>query len=168
MRQMEVTKKKIGGNTFYIKPFGAFASARVSGEISSTLGPILGGLLPVASAMKDDKKFTDIELEDVVPTITTALASIDGEKLEHLLKTLLINNKNISVSGEDTDGEVEPLTYDLANEIFCCGLDEMVLLCLEVARINYNGFFERLTGQFGNLSEVITKMEKTPSQNGAS
>lgn len=166
MRQMEVTKKKIGDNTFYIKPFGAFAAARISGEISATIGPVVGVLVPLANMMGNDKSITDLNVEEAVPVITGALASIDGDRVEKLLKVLLIDNRNVSVASAETDGEVELLTYDLANEIFCCGLDDMVRLCIEVARINYGGFFEKVTGQFGSLSEAVSMMEKTQSQNG--
>ena len=37
MKQMEVTEKKIGDNTFYIKPFPAFVAVNISGDLASVV-----------------------------------------------------------------------------------------------------------------------------------
>ena len=44
MKQMEVTEKKIGDNTFYIKPFPAFVAVNISGDLASVVTPLLGGV----------------------------------------------------------------------------------------------------------------------------
>ena len=41
MRRMQTIEKVIGENTFYIRPFGAFAAANISGELAALLSPIL-------------------------------------------------------------------------------------------------------------------------------
>lgn len=46
MKQMEITKKEIGENTFYIKPFPAFVAVNISGELVSVLSPCWAVLLP--------------------------------------------------------------------------------------------------------------------------
>ena len=43
MRRMQTIEKVIGENTFYIRPFGAFAAANISGELAALLSPILAG-----------------------------------------------------------------------------------------------------------------------------
>ena len=46
MRRMQTIEKVIGENTFYIRPFGAFAAANISGELAALLSPILAGIAP--------------------------------------------------------------------------------------------------------------------------
>jgi len=47
MRRMQTIEKVIGENTFYIRPFGAFAAANISGELAALLSPILAGIAPL-------------------------------------------------------------------------------------------------------------------------
>ena len=126
MKQMEVTEKKIGDSTFYIKPFPAFVAVNISGELASVLSPLLGGVAALVgnsngevSSEDKPKSIMDVDVEDALPALTSAFSSISGDKFEHLMKKLLINNKNISVECEATNGEVKLLDYDLANEVFC-------------------------------------------------
>ena len=167
MKQMEVTKKKIGDNTFYIRPFPAFTAANISGELSSVMAPIIGGLAGLMDG-RDADELMDMDLTEAVPSITEALGSIDGDKVEHLMQRLLITYKNVSVSGVATDGENVPLDMDTANEIFCGEIDEMILLCAEVVKVNYGGFFKKVAGRSGSLQELIQKKKTTVSLNGAS
>jgi len=167
MKQMEVTKKKIGGNTFYIKPFPAFTAANISGELSSVMAPIIGGLAGLIDGKEADE-FMDMDISEAVPSITEALGNVDGDKVEHLMQRLLITYKNISVAGVATDGETEILDMDMANEIFCGEIDEMVMLCAEVVKVNFGGFFKKVADRSGSLREVIQKKKTTVSLSGAS
>lgn len=130
MKRMEVTEKEIGKNTFYIRPFAAFTAANISGEVVSVLSPVLGGLAPLfgnmekesgkkGSAGSETESVMDMDIEKALPAITDALGNVSGDKIEHLMKRLLIDNGNISVEGPDTDGDVKKLDRDLADEIFC-------------------------------------------------
>ena len=74
------------------------------------------------------------------------------------MKKLLIDNKNISVEGEATDGDTKPLTMDLANEVFCGEIQDMYILCFEVIKINFKGFFEKIGAQFGSLKTQAQTM----------
>ncbi|MBQ4121647.1 MAG: hypothetical protein IJD35_06500, partial [Clostridia bacterium] len=60
MKQMEVTEKKIGESTFYIKPFPAFVSANISGELAALITPMLSGLAPLVGGISDDGANFDI------------------------------------------------------------------------------------------------------------
>ena len=82
----------------------------------------------------------ELHTEDALPVLTSAFSSISGDKFERLMKKLLIDNKNISVESEATDGEVKLLSYDLANEVFCGDVQDMYILCFEVIRLNFKGF----------------------------
>lgn len=162
LKQMEVTEKRIGDSTFYIKPFPAFVAVNISGELASVLTPLLGGLAAlVGSGDKDSdgkpKDIMDVNVEDALPAVTSAFSNISGDKFERLMKKLLIDHKNISVECEATDGEVKPLNYDLANEVFCGDVQDMYILCFEVIRLNFKGFFTKIGAQFGSLKGLLQK-----------
>lgn len=142
MKQLESKIKTIGGNTFYIRPFSAFRAANLSGELVLTFLPLIKGLLGQENSLKD----------------------FSGDKLEAMLHKLLIDSGNIAVelNGEK---EVQRLGLDLAEEIFCQRLENLWELTMEVLRVNYGGFFEKLGSLFG----FLTKKEVKPSgENGES
>ena len=166
MKQMEVTEKKIGDSTFYIKPFPAFVAVNISGELASVLSPLLGGVAALVGNGNGEvgsedkpKNIMDVDVEDALPALTSAFSSISGDKFEHLMKKLLINNKNISVE------KVKPLDYDLANEVFCGDVQDMYILCFEVIRLNFKGFFKKIGVQFGSLKELLQKQAPS-TENG--
>ena len=166
MKRMEVTEKVIGENTFYIRPFSAFVAANISGELSAVLAPVLGSLGPLlgdtnlGSAAQQlepefskDKTAADVmgmDIEKIMPVMASAFSNVSGDKFEHLMKRLLVDNQNISVEGEGTDGSVKILSKDLADEIFCGEIQDMFILCFEVIKVNFGGFFKKLAGQFGS------------------
>lgn len=161
VKQMEVTEKKIGENTFYIKPFAAFTAVNISGELAAVITPLLGGLAALLGSgdgdQEEGKNIMDVQVEDALPAVTQAFSSISGDKFERLMKKLLIDHKNISVEGESTEGELKPLTFDLANEVFCGEVQDMYILCFEVIRLNFKGFFSKISTQFGDLTSLVQK-----------
>lgn len=161
VKQMEVTEKKIGENTFYIKPFAAFTAVNISGELAAVITPLLGGLAALLGSgdgdQEEGKNIMDVQVEDALPAVTQAFSSISGDKFERLMKKLLINHKNISVEGESTEGELKLLTFDLANEVFCGEVQDMYILCFEVIRLNFKGFFSKISTQFGDLTSLVQK-----------
>ena len=172
MKQMEITKKEIGENTFYIKPFPAFVAVNISGELVSVLSPLLGGIAAVVGAGsggegsdEKPKNIMDVDVEDALPAITSSFSSISGDKFERLMKKLLIDNKNVSVESEATDGQVKVLDYDIANEVFCGDVQEMYILCFEVIRLNFKGFFSKIGDRFGDLKGLLQK-ETPTTKNG--
>lgn len=183
MKRMEVTEKVIGENTFYIKPFAAFTAANISGEVISVLSPVLGGLAPLFGGMGKEEankevdkeaessegaSWMDVDIEKALPSITDALGSVDGDKIEHLMKRLLVDTGNISVEGPDTDGSVKKLDRDLADEVFCGEIQDMVILCFEVIKLNFKGFFKKLGARSGILAGNIQKMVAPTSTSGES
>lgn len=174
MKQMEVTMKKIGETNFYITPFPAFTSARISGELASVLAPILGSFGPMVKGadLDNTENIMNENIEEALPIISDALSQLEGEKLEHLMKQLLVDHKNIAY--DDEDGETDRLTYEAANELFCGEFQDMILLCWEVIKLNFSGFFKKIAGQSGNLQNFTDmakkrlKMGKTGMKNGES
>lgn len=161
MKQMEVTEKTIGENTFYLKPFPAFVAVNISGELAAILTPMLGGIAALVGVKSDGTEgpgdIMDVEIEDALPALSQAFSGLSGDKFERLMKKLLIDHKNISVEGEATEGNVKLLTYDLANEVFCGDVQDMYILCFEVIRLNFKGFFTKLGAQFGSLRDLLPK-----------
>lgn len=157
MKLLEVTEKRIGENTFYLKRFPAFTAANLSGELSALIAPMLTALAPLVGEKTTD--VMNLDMDKVAPALTSAFSSLSGDKFESLMKKLLIDSRNISVDNPET-GRTEILTMDLANELFCGDVQDMFLLCFEVIRVNYGGFFRKLGAQFGDL---LGHLMTTPS-----
>lgn len=167
-KQFEYTEVNIGDNTFHIKPFPAFTAAKISGDLASVLSPILGGIAAVVPNKDSEKDVTvddvvasvgDVDIDEALPAVSNAFAGLSGDKLEALMKKLLVNYKNISV---DVDEKTEILTYDIANEVFCGDVQDMYILCYHVIKINFSGFFKKVGNLFGKRKEAT---EETPTSN---
>lgn len=166
LKQLETREVTVGENIFYIRPLPAFKAANMTGELAALVLPLVSGLAPLLSDVDTEKEgngLLDIKVEDAAPAIAGAFSSLDGDKVEKILKHLLIAGSNISV--EQPGEKVRLLTEDLANEVFCTDVQDMFILAFEVIRINYNGFFKKLGGQFG--SQVAGMTAKMPSRQNA-
>lgn len=165
MKQLESREVTVGENIFYIRPLPAFKAANLSGELAALVLPLVTGLtslIPAGTTAENmGNGLFDIDVKDAGPAISAAFSSLSGDKIEAILKHLLIACKNISV---EVPGErVQILTEDLANEVFCEDVQDMFILAFEVIRTNYNGFFKKLGGRFGPVVEAL-KQTVTPSQ----
>lgn len=165
MKQLESREVTVGENIFYIRPLPAFKAANLSGELAALVLPLVTGLtslIPAGTTAENmGNGLFDIDVKAAGPAISAAFSSLSGDKIEAILKHLLIAGKNISV---EVPGErVQILTEDLANEVFCEDVQDMFILAFEVIRTNYNGFFKKLGGRFGPVVEAL-KQTVTPSQ----
>jgi len=158
MKQFDATQKTIGGNRFYIRPFPAFQCAYMSGEIIAFVAPVASSLLPMAgeAARGDAEGFADMDAEKVAAMLSGGLSTVSGDKTEHILKLLLTNRKNVSVL-IDGEGEEKTLDEDTANEIFCCCIFDMLVLAVEVIKVNFPDISKRLGGLFGNLANGLLR-----------
>lgn len=170
MKQFDVAcERRLSGNVFFIRPFPAFVSANLSGEVTALIIPVLGSILPViggASGSDEDSLF-DMDVEKAAPALAGALSGVNGDKIESLLKKLLVKHGNISVE-LDGEHEVQKLTEDLANEIFCGDAQDMFILAFDVIKANFSGFFTKIQSLFGDrigglLQRVQTSSEGTES-----
>ena len=159
MKQTETTMKAIGDNTFYIRPFPAFTAANISGELVKMLSPAVGAIASAIGVSGNAKEAAadvmSMDIDEVAPKLGDALSGLSGDNLERLMKKLLIDYRNVSVEGECTEGKAVILTYDLANEVFCADLQDMFVLCIEVVKVNFSGFFSKIAGQFGSLQGTL-------------
>lgn len=157
MKRMETTEKVIGENTFYIRPFSAFTAANISAELTSVLSPMVGSVGAMigkvdASSAEDSVDLVDImnlDIEKALPALAAAFGSLSGDRMEKLMLRLLVDNKNIAVEGEATDGRTVQMSKDLADEVFCGEVQDMFILCYEVIKVNYGNFFKKLVARFG-------------------
>lgn len=158
LRQTEPKEAIVDGVKFYIRPLPAFKAANLTGELATVLAPLFAS---IASMNKEENNdgLMDIEIEQAAPLVSKAFEGISGDKVEILLKKLLISNKNIAVKFEDEEGEeeIEVLTEEIANEIFCGEVQSMFILAYHVIRLNFNGFFKRLAAPSGKAGEFMTK-----------
>lgn len=168
MKRMETTEKVIGENTFYIRPFSAFTAANISAELTSVLSPMVGSVGAMigkvdASSVEDSVDLADImnlDIEKALPALAAAFGSLSGDRMEKLMLRLLVDNKNIAVEGEATDGRTVQLSKDLADEVFCGEVQDMFILCYEVIKVNYGNFFKKLVARFGR-QQADTETEAT-------
>ena len=159
MKQMEPTVAKVGDNKFYITPFPAFKAANLTGELASTLAPLLGVLTPLVNDESDGLMNMDVS---VAAQAMAGCSALSGDKLEILMRKLLLGG-HIVVEIENENGEIEPerLDMDIANELFCGEVQDMFILCFHVIKLNFNGFFKRLANPSGKV-ELAQAEEKTP------
>ena len=157
MRQLEPVIKKVGDYEFAIKPFPAFKAANLTGELASTLAPVVGAFTPLLSRAvsggtdkgEDGTSLMDMDVDEAAKALSNC-SEISGDKLERLMKKLLLGG-DISVKYKDDDGNErrDKLDEDLANELFCGEVQDMFVLCVHVIQLNFNSFFKRIAAQSG-------------------
>lgn len=164
LRQTEPIRETVGGYDFYICPFPAFRAANLTGELAAILMPVLAALVPLVEkgGKNKDDGLMDIDVSEAAPEIGKAFEGISGDKLEVLLRKLLVVNRNIIVELEnDQTGEKEQeyLTEDIANELFCGELQNMFILAFHVIKYNFNGFFKK-AGTLSGKAGAVEKLRK--------
>lgn len=156
MRQLTPKKVTIADKDFFITPFAAFYAANLSGEIMAVLAPILTGLTAILSSGGEEISLENIKIDEALPKIAPALSSLDGDKVETILRKLLINKSNISYSYNEDGVEYKgKLTYDEVNEIFCQDIFGLYKLAWEVIDLNYGSFFGKAPVLSGS-PDVVT------------
>lgn len=163
MKQMETHEVTIGDKRFFIRPLPAFTAARLSAELAALTAPLLGGLAPLLSSTGGEKGALDVDVTDAAPAIAGAFSTLSGDRLEALLKHLLVDGGNVCV--ETDDGKAQRLTVEMVNEVFCEDVQDMFVLAFHMIRLNYNGFFRKLSSQFGALAERLTQMVTLRQEN---
>ena len=161
MKQMEPKDITVQGMQFHVFPFPAFKAANISGELAALIAPILGGLAPMLGGGTENP--LDIDAEKAVPAITGALNTLSGDKVEEILKKLLVTGQNITV---DIDGKTVYLTESLANELFCMEAQGLYMLAFEVVRCNFGGFFAKLGSLSGSAAGKVKQLTANAAGTG--
>ena len=157
MKQFDPKDVIVSGHQFHIFPFPAFKAANLSGELAQIAIPLLTAITALPSGGEGENPL-DRDLSELAPALSGAFNSLSGDKLEDLLRKLLIQSRNVSVDLED--GETVYLSEDLMNEIFCCDIVGIYMLAFEVIRTNYGGFFEKLGNLSGSVTEKVETIKK--------
>ena len=159
VKMMQPTEQKIGGNTFYIYPLPAFTAANLSADVISLLAPLVGGIAGAlgsgsqGDAMGESKGLMDMDVSEAAPHIAGAFSSLSADKTEWLLRNLLMN-KNVVVKQEGSP-DVDYLTEDKCNEIFCGNVQNMFFLAFHVIKVNFGDFFESLGSRSGSVKTAV-------------
>ena len=162
VKMMQPTEQKIGGNTFYIYPLPAFTAANLSADVISLLAPLVGGIAGAlgsgsqGDAMGESKGLMDMDVSEAAPHIAGAFSSLSADKTERLLRNLLMN-KNVVVKQEGS-ADVDYLTEDKCNEIFCGNVQNMFVLAFHVIKVNYGDFFESIGSRSGSVKTAVMSM----------
>ena len=164
MKRQTPTTKTIGDYNYYIYPFGALIASRLTGDLVALVTPMLGAAAPLIGKQLDAESgnLFDMKVEELDPALSGAFASLTGEKVESLMRQLLIDHKNVYFEGVG-DEKPQLLTAEDLNEIFCMDLQDMYLLAWEVLKLNFQGFFKKLSTQSGDLGTLVEKVTKAKS-----
>lgn len=160
MYTMKQTEKKefiIGEYSFFVNKFPAMKSASISADLAKVIGPAVGGLFSLIGTgdQNGDTEegvqsiLSGIDPKKAVSVLGSAFGALDGDEVERILKRLLIDYRNISVSGPATNGKVAPMDLDLFNEIFCGETQDIFVLCWDVINLNFQSFFKNIGLRFG-------------------
>lgn len=139
----------IGANTFHIRRFPPFDAMEVLGDLQKQFaGPLMGGMQAGAGG-------TEIMLGG----LAKLSADMDGKKLRAWAVKLL-NPETVAVSVDG--GPAEKLTQAMVQKI---GLqpDEMVELCVEVVKHNFQGFSTRWSGLISSGLSLMAKGQQESS-----
>ena len=164
MKSFEIKERQLGEYVFYVRPLPAFTAANISGELFSIILPALGSVAPIVGGKGSAESLLDMDSEVAASALAKGMGVISGDKLERLLKMLIVQNRNISFEPLETKGSqtVKPqlLTEDLANDMFCGDVQDMFVLAFDVIKSNYSGFFEKLGNLFGDRVDALLTLIK--------
>ena len=130
---------KQGKTVFYIHRFPPFMAMRVLGELNKVIAPVLGG---AAKGLESADMGDGNGLGAIAPVLGDALKNlmlIDGDVMEHVLR-LVLDENYISVSTNGSKNNLAYLTEEKVNEVFEGKPIDMIMLAVEVVKVNYLDF----------------------------
>lgn len=165
VKMMQPAEKQIGRYMFYIYPLPAFTAARLSTEVIGLLSPLVGGIANAfknsgnddsESDDKEKKSLMDMDISEATPYIANAFSSLSADKVERIIRELLLGGC-VAVR-EDESSDAEYLTEDKCNEVFRGNTQNMFVLAFYVLKENYGDFFENIGNQSGSVTEAVKKI----------
>ncbi len=146
--KFEVKSKKIGENTYYVRPLPPLKALKLYGDLQKTVTAALkNGLIPAGAT--EDLKESLLDSQINIGNIIAQLGeNFNGEVLEQYAERLL-NEDYVSVKRK---GEDEAVMLDEAtmNDIFTGNILEMLKVAFFVVEVNFGDFFALIP----NLSGV--------------
>lgn len=161
LKSITPTTVTYDGIDFAIFPFPAMTAAMISGDLAQFVGPIIAGVIPIIgegnSAEEIGENSVDRMLSmsntELLPCLNAALSTLNGENVQKILTELLIKHGNINCEYSDEVTGVrkqEKLTRSLLDELFIGRLDSMLMLALDVVKLNFADFFTGILSQYGS------------------
>lgn len=164
LKRMIVEDVVVNGTTFKISPLPAFFSAKVFGDLVSTVFPIIGAASLASGVSSLDLSSGNLEeaaasLDE--DSIVSALGKINGDVLVRIISELLLDYQNVRIM----DGvEWRAMTREDFDEIFCMSVFGVFELSAAVIAQNYRSFFGDVDALFGRLKkERLDKAKKVTS-----
>ena len=157
MKRSDNKKVSLGEYNFYIYPFGAMRAAKISGELIGFASPLLAALVSLVGGTNDGEAIgsvMDMDTTEAVKYIVPAFNGIKGDDVEKLLRLLLIKYQNIAFD-TDEDKVTDWLDENALDMIFIGKLTDMYLLAWEVIKLNFGGFFEKLSNRLGDQDGLL-------------
>lgn len=151
---LEKSEVTIGKNHFYIAPFPAFVSVRVSASLTKTMAPVLGGVVALVggdekSPDEAEGSVFDMDVTAAMPVFTKAMEGINPDEWEKTMRLLLVDKGNIAVKNEEYPEGVL-LSEDVMNAIFAKDVPGLFQLAFAVIKINFGTFFDKFNGLSGH------------------
>lgn len=137
----EVQEKKIGDNTYRVRPMGAREGRRVLARLAQVLGGGLAGIVSAANGGGKDAVFQG--LESIAKNFTE-------EQIDYFCETF-----TPFTSVRKPDGK-EPQLKDCFDDLFACNYWEMsqwLMFCLEVNFGSFLGGNGTLAGLFADQAD---------------
>lgn len=162
LKSITPTTVTYDGIDFAIFPFPAMTAAMISGDLAQFVGPIIAGVITIIGEGNSVEeigensvdKMLSMSNEELLPSLNVALSTLNGENVQKILTELLIKYGNINCEYSDEVTGVrkqEKLTRSLLDELFIGRLDSMLMLALDVVKLNFADFFTGILSQYGNL-----------------
>lgn len=151
---LDKTEVTIRKNHFYVSPFPAFVSVRVSASLTKTLAPVLGGIVALLGGDESpadgaENSILDMDITDAMPAFSKAMEGINPDEWEKTMRLLLIDKSNIVVKNEEYPEGVL-LSEDIMNAIFAKDVSGLFKLAFDVVKLNFGSFFDKFNGLSGH------------------
>lgn len=161
LKSITPTTVTYDGIDFAIFPFPAMTAAMISGDLAQFVGPIIAGVITIIGEGNSVEeigensvdKMLSMSNEELLPSLNVALSTLSGENVQKILTELLIKYGNINCEYSDEVTGVrkqEKLTRSLLDELFIGRLDSMLMLALDVVKLNFADFFTGILSQYGS------------------
>ena len=159
---MSRKRVQIGSNTYFIRKFNAFAALEILGDLQKRfLAPLLPAIYAagagVPKAVTQDDGGEDADTKAVIAAATEVAimsglsklsAGLSGRELRSLAESL-IDGECVAVALDGAPDQ-EAVKLDKTVQMTAFGDPAEVLeLCVEIVRLNFNGIFTRAVALIG-------------------
>lgn len=154
LARFDVKSKKIGENTFYVRPLPPLQALKLYGDLQKTVTASLrGGLTSNSNSenLSDALLGSEINIGNIIAQLGE---NFSGEVLAQFSERLL-NADYVSVKPK---GETEAVMLDdgMINQLFTGGIVEMLKLEFFVIEVNFGDFFDLIPNLSG-VREMLAK-----------